>query len=146
MATLCAALQRQHLPVYVVSSAADASAHAVLTNSLGVDVNAVNLAMYLSRVVGEPALLVGHSMGGLFSRVAISRYHASAAGLLFTIGTPFDGSFGADIAEGPANFPCPNSRCIRRHIARQRYGYRTPSRAFCRWTAQETRQVMRRPA
>ena len=108
MATLCAALEAEHHPVYVPSSSNDSSVPAVIHNNLGVDVNAVSLAQYLSNVVGKPALLVGHSMGGLFSRVAISRYHARALGL-FTIGTPFDGSFGADIAEAAAHLNCPST-------------------------------------
>ncbi len=46
---------------------------------------------------GSPPLLIGHSMGGLIARTAISDYEASAAGL-FTIGTPHTGSYGADLA------------------------------------------------
>jgi hypothetical protein len=40
-------------------------------------------------------------MGGGFSRIAISRYDARAKGL-FTIATPHDGSFGADIERATA--------------------------------------------
>ncbi|HEY3828520.1 MAG TPA: hypothetical protein VGL57_04930 [Solirubrobacteraceae bacterium] len=116
METLCSALQTQGFPVYVPSSSAGPGA--VINNGAGVAVNAASLAQYLSTTVGGPALLVGHSMGGLFSRDAIARDGAQAAGL-FTIGTPFDGSFGADIDEGAANFPCSNTvgACLALHVA-----------------------------
>lgn len=103
MTVLCDALENAGFPVYVVSSAAGPGA--VIDNRLGFDVNAHSLESYLFTVVKRPALLVGHSMGGIFSRIAISRYGAQEAGL-FTIGSPMDGSFGADIAIGAANFPC----------------------------------------
>ncbi len=90
MAALCAALQSHGFPVYVPSSSSDPNAHTVIINTLGFNVNAASLARYQTNVVGRPALLVGHSMGGGFSRIAISRYHARATGL-FTIGTPHDG-------------------------------------------------------
>ena len=118
MRALCQALKQAGYPVYVVSSNADLSAGTVIVNSRGFDFNAPRLANYLATVVGRPALLVGHSMGGIFSRVAISRYHARAAGL-FTIASPFDGSFGADIAEGSAHLPCPDgiAACAALHAA-----------------------------
>ena len=116
METLCDALQTRGFPVYVPSSSRTPGA--VINNSGGVAVNAASLAQYLSTMVGGPALLVGHSMGGLFSRDAIARDDAQAAGL-FTIGTPFDGSFGADIDEGAAYFPCSNKvrACLGLHLA-----------------------------
>lgn len=57
-------------------------------------------------------------MGGLFSRDAIARDGAQAAGL-FTIGTPFDGSFGADIDLAAEDFPCSNTvpACLGLHLA-----------------------------
>ncbi len=116
METLCSALQAQGFPVYVPSSSATPGA--VINNGGGVASNAASLSQYLSTTVGGPALLVGHSMGGLFSRDAIARDDAQAAGL-FTIGTPFDGSFGADIDEGAAYFPCSNKvrACLGLHLA-----------------------------
>ncbi len=115
---LCQALKQAGYPVYVVSSDADPKAGTVIVNSQGFGVNGQRLARYLATVVQRPALLVGHSMGGIFSRVAISRDHARALGL-FTIASPFDGSFGADIAEGSAHLPCPDtsSACAALHAA-----------------------------
>lgn len=107
MAALCEKLQAQGFAVYVPSSSARASDDDVITNSESVSINAASLAGYLASVVRDPALLVGHSMGGLFSRDAIGHDGATAAGL-FTIGTPFDGSFGADLDAAAANLPkCP---------------------------------------
>jgi len=103
MTALCDALQSAGFPVYVPDSRAGPGA--VLDNRLGFGVNAQSLENYLFTVVKRPALLVGHSMGGIFSRIAISRDGAQEDGL-FTISSPMDGSFGADIAVGAANFPC----------------------------------------
>ena len=102
MSSLCAALQAAGLAVYVVPSSAGPGA--VINNRAGIDANARAFARYLAKAVG-PAFLVGHSMGGIISRVAISRYGAHALGL-FTIGSPHDGSYGADLAEGARWFPC----------------------------------------
>ena len=48
--------------------------------------------------------LIGHSMGGLFSRAAIRELSASGSSLrirsLITLGTPWQGSFAADYANG----------------------------------------------
>jgi pimeloyl-ACP methyl ester carboxylesterase len=95
---LCNALTQAGFPVYVVSASAGAK-KAVLDSLGDLNVNAEALIGFLHATVGQPALLVGHSMGGLIARIAISRYHAPAVGL-FTIGTPHDGSFLADIATG----------------------------------------------
>ncbi len=115
MATLCQALTDQGFPVYVPSSSADPAAKAVITNSKGFDYNAKALRDYLSSVVRTPALLVGHSMGGIFSRIAVF-YGARAAGL-FTIGSPFDGSFAADLAVDAARFPCAGTACFALRVA-----------------------------
>ena len=52
----------------------------------------------------ESVSLVGHSMGGLFSRAAVRELAATAAGprihSLTTLGTPWEGSFAADFAIG----------------------------------------------
>jgi pimeloyl-ACP methyl ester carboxylesterase len=108
MATLCAALQRAGYVVYVVSSSSGSGA--VIDNHAAFDANARSLARYLATVVKRPALLVGHSMGGILSRIAISRYGAAAAGL-FTIASPHDGSFGADLVEGASGLPCSGLVC-----------------------------------
>ena len=102
MTSLCAALQAAGFAVYVVPSSAGPGA--VINNRAGIDANARALARYFANAVGQ-AFLVGHSMGGIISRVAISRYGAHALGL-FTIGSPHDGSYGADLAEGARWFPC----------------------------------------
>lgn len=115
MATLCQALKDSGFPVYVPSSSADPAANTIITNSKGFDSNAQALKAYLSTVVGRPALLVGHSMGGIFSRIALAD-GAEAAGL-FTIGSPFDGSFAADLADGAANFACRGIGCVALRLA-----------------------------
>jgi pimeloyl-ACP methyl ester carboxylesterase len=115
MATLCQALKDSGFPVYVPSSSADPAANTVITNSKGFDSNALNLKDYLTTAVGRPALLVGHSMGGIFSRMAIA-FGARAAGL-FTIGSPFDGSFAADLAVDAATFPCTGIACTALRVA-----------------------------
>ncbi len=109
MATLCAALVGHGYQVYVASSSSGGGA--VIDNHSAFDPNARSLAHYLSSVVKTPALLVGHSMGGIFARIAISRYGAPAAGL-FTIASPHDGSFGADLIVGAASFPCVDPICL----------------------------------
>ena len=109
MASLCSALQNAGHKVYVVSSRSGSGA--VIDNHAAFDGNASSLAHYLATVVKTPALLVGHSMGGILSRIAISRYGAASVGL-FTIGSPHDGSFGADIVEGAAGLPCSGVICL----------------------------------
>lgn len=107
MAAICHLLTDAGFPVYVVPSATGGP---VIDNHGGVDDNAARFASYLASqiepVAGTPIppLIIGHSMGGLIARTAISRYGAAPAGL-FTIATPFDGSFGADILEGALFFP-----------------------------------------
>jgi hypothetical protein len=109
MASMCSALQNAGHEVYVVSSRSGSGA--VIDNHAAFDGNASSLAHYLATVVKAPALLVGHSMGGILSRIAISRYGAASVGL-FTIGSPHDGSFGADIVEGAAGLPCSGVICL----------------------------------
>jgi Tol biopolymer transport system component len=95
---LCARLQGAKHPVYV-PSAAPSGNKVTLSTRGAVDDNAQRLRDWLRDTrVPANALLVGHSMGGLITRVAMSRYGAPAAGLV-TLGTPHDGSFGADILE-----------------------------------------------
>jgi pimeloyl-ACP methyl ester carboxylesterase len=108
MAAMCSALVAAGNKVYVVSSAAGGGA--VINNAGAIDANAQSLARFLAARVGGPAFLVGHSMGGIIARIAISRYGAQAAGL-FTIGSPQDGSFGADLAEGVTGMPCSGIIC-----------------------------------
>jgi pimeloyl-ACP methyl ester carboxylesterase len=117
---LCHALTTRGFPVYVVSSSGKPEAdqpEREIDNRGTIDANAKRLAHYLTARVRMPALVVGHSMGGLIARVAISRYQAPALGL-FTIGSPHTGSFGADIAEGAKWFPCaPSPSCRLLHAA-----------------------------
>jgi hypothetical protein len=54
-------------------------------------------------------------MGGIFSRIAVSS-GAQAAGL-FTIGSPFGGSFAADLAVGATDFPCRGIGCTALRVA-----------------------------
>jgi pimeloyl-ACP methyl ester carboxylesterase len=108
MSAMCSALVAAGQRVYVVSAAAGPGA--VIDNAAAIDGNAQNLANFLKSTVGGPAFLVGHSMGGIIARVAISRDGAQAAGL-FTIGSPEDGSFGADLAEGVTSIPCSGLIC-----------------------------------
>ena len=109
MAAMCTALVQAGHKVYVVSSSSGSGA--VIDNHAAFDGNAASLAHYLATVVKAPALLVGHSMGGILSRIAISRYGAASVGL-FTIGSPHDGSFGADLVEGAAGLPCSGVICL----------------------------------
>jgi pimeloyl-ACP methyl ester carboxylesterase len=109
MAAMCSALEQAGHKVYVVSSSSGSGA--VIDNHAAFDGNASSLAHYLATVVKAPALLVGHSMGGILSRIAISRYGAASVGL-FTIGAPHDGSFGADLVEGAAGLPCSGVICL----------------------------------
>ncbi len=97
-APLCEALSDAGFPVYVVSASVGGKG-TLLDNRGDLKTNAKALTSFLTTTVRQPALLVGHSMGGLIARIAISRYDAPAAGL-FTVGTPHDGSFLADIAVG----------------------------------------------
>jgi pimeloyl-ACP methyl ester carboxylesterase len=78
-------------------------------NSLGgIDTAGVHLASFLCLLADRYGYtrfdLVGHSMGGLFSRAAIAALRASCSALqvrtLTTIGTPWTGSFVADAAAG----------------------------------------------
>ncbi|MGI9137244.1 MAG: lipase family alpha/beta hydrolase [Candidatus Nanopelagicales bacterium] len=60
---------------------------------------------YLQRELGvETVNLVGHSMGGLFSRSAIRQAREQDSSLMFrsltTVGTPWTGAFSADFARG----------------------------------------------
>jgi hypothetical protein len=109
MAAMCSALKQAGHKVYVVSSSSGSGA--MIDNHAAFDGNASSLARYLATVVKAPALLVGHSMGGILSRIAISRYGAPSVGL-FTIGSPHDGSFGADLVEGAAGLPCSGVICL----------------------------------
>jgi pimeloyl-ACP methyl ester carboxylesterase len=106
---MCEHLRSLHLKVFVVSSSAGAKHGAVLDNRARIDGNAERLARYLHDAVaskfGGGPVLVGHSMGGVISHVAIARYSAPASGL-FTIGTPHEGSFWADAVELALNIPC----------------------------------------
>ena len=112
--TLCLALHTAGHPVYVMKSHKGASGARELYNGGSVRPNAMKLADFIGKeVVNAPAALrsgsppspIGHSMGGLIARTAISDYEASAAGL-FTIGTPHTGSYGADLALGAEAVPC----------------------------------------
>jgi pimeloyl-ACP methyl ester carboxylesterase len=102
---LCEKLAGARFDVAVVSASRGGHS-AVLDNEGDLYRNAQALTKFLAQTFpGRPALLVGHSMGGLIARIAISRYHAPAAGL-FTIGTPHDGSFAADAAVLFSNLAC----------------------------------------
>ena len=96
---MCQTLQAEGYPVYVVSASIGPGKgpSPPVLNSIGdIDANATALAAYLeNRHLAQPPLIVAHSMGGLIARVAISRDKALAQGL-FTIGTPYDGSYAAD--------------------------------------------------
>lgn len=102
-AAICAALRARGLAVYVVPSVRG-GAGAVLDNVGAVAPNAARLATYL-RAQPVPALVVGHSMGGLIARQAVVGLGAPAAGL-FTVGTPHAGSFGADLLVAGASARC----------------------------------------
>lgn len=82
---------------------------AFTVNSLGgIDAAGVHLASFLCLLADRYGYggfdLVGHSMGGLFSRAAVAALQASCSALqvrtLTTIGTPWTGSFVADAAAG----------------------------------------------
>lgn len=65
----------------------------------------LNFLSYLQRDHGvETVNLVGHSMGGLFSRAAIRQAREQDSSLVFrsltTVGTPWTGAFSADFARG----------------------------------------------
>lgn len=92
---MCLALRKAGYPVYVVGSSVGPS-KATLDSIGDIDANAYELTRFLKGTVKQPALIVAHSLGGLIARVAISRDEAPAAGL-FTIGTPYDGSYVADV-------------------------------------------------
>ena len=107
MTALCKALTKRgrEFPVYVVPSSA--TGDTVINHRADIDTNAASLARYLRAEVREPALLVGHSMGGLIARVAISRYGARPLSRgLVTVASPHTGSFGADIAQTARWLPC----------------------------------------
>lgn len=91
-AEMCSVLRAQGYPVFVVSSSKGPSTTTL--NSWGdIPTNALALAKYLRAKVPRAPLVVAHSMGGLISRVALIHYHAAG---LFTVGTPYDGTFWAD--------------------------------------------------
>jgi pimeloyl-ACP methyl ester carboxylesterase len=90
---MCLVLREAGYPVFVVSSSKGPSSKAILNSWGDIPTNALKLAQYLRAKVPRPPLVVAHSMGGLISRVAL--IHGDAAGL-FTVGTPYDGSFFAD--------------------------------------------------
>lgn len=119
-AAICQRLRGAGHPVYVIPSGSGNDNGAVALDNKGdIDENAQRLRDFVrNRVVQEQGvrpLLVGHSMGGLISRIAISRHGALAAGL-FTIGTPHSGSFGADLIKGATILPCPPRAILGRPI------------------------------
>lgn len=78
-------------------------------NAIGpIDTAGSRLAAFLNHLGSEFDVstvdLVGHSMGGLFARAAIAELLASGSSMrirsLTTIGTPWQGSFPADYADG----------------------------------------------
>ena len=82
---------------------------AMTVNSVGpIDTAGERLATFLAFLSATYGLdevaLVGHSMGGLFSRAAIRELQRAGHGLritgLVTIGTPWEGGFAADYASG----------------------------------------------
>jgi len=110
-AVLCQRLRDAGFPVYVIPSNSGKAGEApALDNKGDIDENAQRLVTFIaSHVLSEQRmapLVVGHSMGGLIARVAISRKQAKTAGL-FTIGTPHTGSFGADLIKGATILACP---------------------------------------
>jgi pimeloyl-ACP methyl ester carboxylesterase len=119
---LCLHLTSLGVPVYVVSSAKGGAA-AELDNQAPIDRNARALLNYLRRtfppgLTSRAPLLVGHSMGGLIARVAISRYAAPASGL-FTIGTPHSGSFWSDALALSLSLRCLHPACLAVRAAAQ---------------------------
>lgn len=112
---ICEHLTRTGHPVYVIAGSKGAPGPYELDNAGGVRANASKLAAFIRTFVPSapphagaalPPLIVGHSMGGLIAHTAISDYGALAGGL-FTIGTPHTGSYGADLALGISEAPCP---------------------------------------
>ena len=82
---------------------------AMTVNAVGeIDTAGANLARFLGHLETEYNIttvdIVGHSMGGLFSRAAIRVLQESKSMLqvrtLTTIGTPWTGAFAADFAHG----------------------------------------------
>lgn len=77
-----------------------------------IDTAGEHLGRFLAWLAEREALatvdLVGHSMGGLFSRAAIRELqragHPLRIGSLTTLGTPWTGSYAADIANGHLPF------------------------------------------
>ena len=73
-----------------------------------IDAAGERLATFLAFLTGTYGIdevdLVGHSMGGLFSRAAVRELKQVGHGLrvrsLITLGTPWEGSFAADYANG----------------------------------------------
>jgi pimeloyl-ACP methyl ester carboxylesterase len=106
MEQLCDALEAQGDLVWVPPAAKNSGDPAVIHTRLSVDENAASLAAYITNTGADGALVVGHSMGGLIARAAIERDQAYAVGL-FTIGTPWDGSYAADLLETAQDLPCP---------------------------------------
>jgi len=105
---LCLGLAGLGHPVYVIGAAERAPPPA-LDNEGPIAANAQRLATFLASTVG-PAYVVGHSMGGVIARVALSREGGRATGLL-TIGSPHAGSFLADLVIGAALWPCKGLAC-----------------------------------
>ena len=92
------------------SSGCPAPLPAALTidTTAGIDDGGAHLAAFLGYLHEQYGItsvdLVGHSMGGLFSRAAIGDSKATAGGItvrsLTTLSTPWTGTFPADYAEG----------------------------------------------
>jgi pimeloyl-ACP methyl ester carboxylesterase len=95
-AAMCATLRAEGYPVYVVDASVGASPKITLDSEGDIKTNATKLIGFLNKYVHGRALLVGHSMGGLIARVAMQKYQAAG---LFTIGTPYEGSYVADVGE-----------------------------------------------
>lgn len=103
-AAMCRQLRQAGHDVFVVSSSPGGRG-TVLDSRAAIDRNGKALAGYLRRHVGSPALVVGHSMGGLIARNAIIAQRAPALGL-YTFGSPHTGSFAADGVVAGSNLPC----------------------------------------
>ncbi len=94
--TMCSTLRAKGYPVYVVDASVGPDPKVTLDSEGDIKTNASKLVTFLDKYVHGRALLVGHSMGGLIARVALKRYQAAG---LFTIGTPYEGSYVADVGE-----------------------------------------------
>jgi pimeloyl-ACP methyl ester carboxylesterase len=93
---MCSTLRAEGYPVYVVDASVGASPKVTLDTEGDIKTNASKLVTFLDKYVHGQALLIGHSMGGLIARVAMKQYQAVG---LFTIGTPYEGSYVADVGE-----------------------------------------------